>query len=225
MTQKTKEDSYKKMHQWFISKDDGRPKLRNSFNAFGKTFSTNGFSMLITPQLTGYSFNSQWVENLYPHLHRGDFTIDVNLVRKMLVAAPKTFQLYYKELNCDACNGDGFVEYSFEYKEEEYTIEEECPICDGDGIIQTKTNIPAIETLDLNNVAKIGEYYFYLGRVLQLLNVASELKQKTIYFLNEQNANNGAYFKTGDVEILIMPIPLLNFNKEQVVIEIENTIL
>jgi ssDNA-binding Zn-finger/Zn-ribbon topoisomerase 1 len=112
-----------------------------------------------------------------------------------------------KDIECDACDGDGEVDFEFSYNGKDWEISETCPICEGIGRIQGESKIPTgimipdySKCLTLNNKHFKGEY------IKRLLVVAEILNEDKIFITFFNKSQYMFCFMIGNVEILVMPV-------------------
>lgn len=189
----------------FCSQNEFRPWMNHPFNAFGKTFATNGMVMIATPQISEYLDYADKIKNVYPIVHNMEKTYDVAALEAALAKCPTEDVFDSVIRKCNACNGDGVVDFEFTYNGKTYEIEEDCPVCDGEGEIETFSDIPNGEKRYKNKFIKINECGLSACRVADIVFVANKLKQANITLIYNLNQLSPCLFKIGDVEMLVMP--------------------
>jgi hypothetical protein len=190
----------------FCSQDELRPWMKHPFNAFGKTLATNGWVLIATPKISEYLDNTDKIKNVYPVVHNMQKIYDVATLETALAKFPTEDEFDSVISKCNACNGDGVVDFEFSYNGKTYEIEEDCPVCDGEGEIETFSDVPnGKKRYDETKLIKINECGLSAWRVADIVFVANKLKQKTIKLINNTSPLSSCLFKIGDIEMLVMP--------------------
>lgn len=138
-----------------------------------------------------------------------DFNITVETLQEAINTSPLVdeFLLEEKRKKCDACDGDGEVEYKFSHGRKYHTLECECPECYGEGEIIGEVKTPTgKQVIDLDGFIKIRFSTFSIRNMLRIIEVAKILKQDVITLTYMVKEFSPSIFKIGNVEILVMPI-------------------
>ena len=108
---------------------------------------------------------------------------------------------------CDACYGNGNVDFEFEYKNRTYEIEGECPVCEGEGQTEQVRKTPnGKKEIDLSKYARLGVNRLNVKRLFELIKVA-DLKGVNEVLYQLPVRNKPVAFKVGDDTILfLMPV-------------------
>lgn len=80
-------------------------------------------------------------------------------------------------VDCEACDGKGTVDFTFEFDNKEYTVEDSCPICAGCGTVE----LPFRRRIkDKRYITRIGDLYFSLKSIEKLIHILSKIDTKEI---------------------------------------------
>jgi len=190
----------------FCSKDELRPWMKHPFNAFERTLSTNGWVLISVPKISEYEDKTELIKNVFPVIHNIEKHYEVEKLEKALAKCPTEDDFDSVITKCDACNGDGVVDFEFTFKGKTYDIEDDCPVCDGEGEIETFSNIPnGKKRYDETKLIKVNECGLSAWRISDIIFVAKKLKQKTITLIHNTSPLSSCLFRIGDVEMLVMP--------------------
>jgi len=204
--------SLQKIHKRFISEDAMRVWMRKSFNVGNKTASTNGWVLVVTPKIDDYEDYSHMVKGVYPVEYNTNKVINVDELKEKMKIIPQidSFDIEEEEIECEACNGDGVVDFEFDYGGRTYEHESDCPICDGEGVIYKEKKVfNGKKEYDPEYVIKIGVCRFLIRRIEDLLFVSDTLQAKEITLVSQIDPCSGNLFKIKDVEILVMPASIM----------------
>lgn len=197
---------YLSIHSQFVSKDEMRGWMQEPFNVADKTISTNGLCLIATPKVGEYQDRTEKVKTVYPMPKLIDKQITVSELKEKLNTVPLVDCYDEIEKECDACNGSGHVDFTFDYGLKEYELEGDCPVCDGEGIIASKPYKPnGKKEYDYNKYGRIGNSIFNLHMIEELILIAETIDEKTIHILNQKEFNS-SLFQIGEIEIIMMPM-------------------
>lgn len=132
----------------YCSTDKNRPSFHKpfladlSFSEGGKVetcaVATDTHVLIVMPALTGIATNEAAAEVTNELIVR----YRQRLLQDKYEVSLEGFRLAHYEMNdyekdcrsknCFACDGDGYVDFTFEHNFDTYTVEAECPVCDGD---------------------------------------------------------------------------------------------
>lgn len=114
-------------------------------------------------------------------------------------------------IDCDCCDGDGYVDVEFEHGLKTYNINSECPVCDGDGLTSNLKEVPnGKRIIDTGAVCKIKESLFSVSNFNKLIDVANYTKSEYIELVYQEQANYASIFKVGYFKVLLMPLTFDN---------------
>jgi hypothetical protein len=135
-----------------------------------------------------------------------DFEILTTELRGKMNNFPTVDCFDEEETRCDACRGDGTVEYEFYHNHKCYEIEEDCPVCEGEGkIIKTMKTPNGKKEFDYTQQFKIGVCFFNPERIQELLFVAEKLGAEKIRLVNQSQPDHACLFVVNEVEVILMP--------------------
>ena len=197
---------YLSIHSQFVSKDEMRGWMKESFNVADKTVSTNGWALIATPKIDEYEDKTEKVKTVYPMPKLFDQQITIEELKNKLNTVPLVDCYDEIEKECDACNGSGYVDFTFDYGLKEYELGGDCPVCDGEGITQKKSDKPkGKKEYDYNKYGRIGNSVFNIHRIEELIFIAETIEENIIHVLNQKEFNS-SLFQIGEVEIIMMPM-------------------
>ena len=197
---------YLSIHSQFVSKDGMREWMKEPFNVGNKTISTNGWALISTPKIDEYEDKTDKVKTVYPMPKLFDKEITIEELKAKLKTVPLIDCYDEIEKECDACNGSGYVDFTFDYGLKEYELEGDCPVCDGNGIIESKSDKPnGKKEYDYSKYGRIGNSIFNLNRIEELILIAETMEENTIHILNQKDFNP-SLLQIGEIEIIMMPM-------------------
>jgi hypothetical protein len=191
----------------FIDKDELRVWLKKPFAIGDKIAASMGYSIAVVPFFgENYPDQSANVSKVYPMPHNMTRHIVTSELRDKMNNFPTVECFDELELACDACSGDGEVEFEFYHSGKNYEISSDCPVCDGQGTITKQSKTPnGKREIDHEKMFKIGNCVFYPDRIEELLFVAEKLEAKTIRLVNQTGQNNACLFVVNEVDVILMP--------------------
>ena len=202
----------------FVSQDDLRPWMKSPFNAFDKTLATNGHVLIATPKISEYidytdskdgyfnTFSTLVIKHIYPVVHNIEKYYEVTSLKKALAKCPMLEEYDSIIHKCNACNGDGVVDYEFIHNGKTHIIEEDCPICDGVGEIEKKSDKPNGKLhYDERKLIKLNDSTFSVLRIAEIIFVANKLNRGVITLVYNIGNKQPCLFKIDDLEMLVMP--------------------
>lgn len=205
---------YKQILERFLIKNDTRlDKLcKSPFNCGDKTCATNLYCIVAVPALEGFEDKSSKVESIYPFKENMNAKIQVAEIKEKLSLFPLVDCFDTEESECDACYGEGEVEYEFSHNLKNYEIIGECPVCEGKGIIEKQSKIPnGKKTFESGNYFRIGKSIFKPDRIKELLFVADSLNADFVTVTKQEGERNATCFRIKDVDLVAMPRTEDNF--------------
>lgn len=192
----------------FCSTNDLRPWMLTPFAIGENVYATDGHSMIImpkwfspdTPELTMLA-----PEKILSVIASDNMNVPITLTQLSEAIAKVPFEMVHKKDECDACNGDGKVWFSFEHKGKEYDRDGSCPVCDGEGEITDLTS---------ENVKEYSEDYrikildqVFDPNILELLEfTVKQLGAEDFQIVSQAEVKRGTTFQIGYVRVMQMPI-------------------
>lgn len=203
-------EKYIELHKQFVSDDEVRPLFMktNFFDNF--SVSTEMHMCFISPYIKDIENQkdiSDKMENVFD-IDECKKTIQTFNIENINEAFSKCSMIdeekvIREEIECDACEGDGDVYWSFSHNLKSYEILENCPVCGGDGI---ETSELAEKTgnkiKDLNQVFKIRDTYFFYKYISKLALIAETLVIKDIHLVFESDMR--FIFQIGECYFVVM---------------------
>ena len=123
--------------------------------------------------------------------------VDNLKVIKALAEVP----LDFRKEECDECEGEGEVEWTYGGNNGLFEKYFDCPECSGEG-----TTMSSKKIMDPDYVFKIGMALFSCMYVKILSDIASRLNTDSIMLISQDSENKGSLFQIGPVQILVMPM-------------------
>lgn len=203
---------YEKLFNLFVGKDDVRPELNQPFKKGGKYCATDAHSLIfISEEKANLNFPEQdkpSIETVIPKEDTCYIEIKVSEIESQLIPDMIDEEIEGEEIECDECEGEGEVEWSFGI----YDRMDDCPACGGSGTIQesrtkkTGNKIPN----ELKGFEMLGVGFRY-KELRRLLDAAKIIEAETIIKTNGE-INTANLFTVGDFKILVMPCLYNDFN-------------
>lgn len=109
---------------------------------------------------------------------------------------------------CPDCNGDGWVEYTFEdHKGTDHTTEGDCPTCETQSVFRRITNIETGKKIDeFREVLKMDESYIDVDQFEKMVKAAEILNIDEIKLTNRKSKTSIHKFIVGECTIVLMPL-------------------
>lgn len=189
------------------SNDDLRKWMTEPFSVGNHTASTNGRSLLVVEKKSDHPDMSEKTKGVYPVELSFTNKLEIAKVKEAIEKIP-LIDCYDKVISkCDACYGNGNVDFEFEYKNRTYEIEGECPVCEGEGQTEQVSKTPnGKKEIDLSKYVRLGVNRLNVQRLFELIAVA-ELKGVGEVLYQLPIGNKPVAFKVGDDTILfLMPV-------------------
>lgn len=189
------------------SNDNLRKWMTEPFSVGNQTCATNGWSLLVVDKKSNYPDMSEKTKSVYPVELSFTNKLEISKIKEAINKIP-LIDCYDKTVTkCNACYGEGEVDYEFEYKGRTYELESECPVCDGEGQIEQLSETPnGKKELDASKSVRLGCNRLNIQRLLELIAVA-ELKGVGEVLYQLPVGNKPVAFKVGDDTILfLMPV-------------------
>lgn len=189
------------------SNDDLRKWMTEPFSVGNHTASTNGWSLLVVKKKSDYPDMSEKTKSVYPVELSFTNRLEIAKVKEAIEKIP-LIDCYDKVISkCDACYGNGNVDFEFEYKNRTYEIEGECPVCGGEGQTEQVSKTPnGKKEIDLSKYVRLGVNRLNIERLFELIKVA-ELKGVDEVLYQLPVGNKPVAFKIGcDTILFLMPV-------------------
>jgi len=189
------------------SDDELREWMTKPFSVGNQTCATNGWSLLVVDKKSDYPDMSDKTKSVYPVELSFTNKLEISKVKAAIDKIPLIDCFDKVVSKCNACYGEGEVEYEFEHKGRTYEIEHECPVCEGEGQTEQVSKIPnGKKEIDSSKYVKLGVNRLNIERVLELIKVA-ELKGVDEVLYQLPVGNRPVAFKIGEDTILfLMPV-------------------
>ena len=189
------------------SDDDLREWMTKPFSVGNQTCATNGWSLLVVDKKSDYPDMSEKTKSVYPVELSFTNKLEISKVKEAIDKIP-LIDCYDKIVSkCDACYGEGEVDYEFEYKGRTYELESECPVCDGEGQIEQLSETPnGKKEIDSSKYVRLGVNRLNIERLFELIKVA-ELRGVDEILYQLPVGNKPIAFKIDEGTILfLMPV-------------------
>lgn len=208
---------YKQILGLFIADVDSerRAWMHTPFSFRDKAGATNGMSMVMVPRFGDYEDQSSKVDKIYPLPYNCEKEISLQVLKDAIAKAPLLDDYDETVGECDACYGEGEVEFEFSHHRRDYTLDVECPVCEGEGKIVKKSDTPNGKKFpDTSKAIRVGDSVFSIERLNELVKTAGLIGANHIALVHQDGARSANLFTIADVEVLTMPVD--NVNKEDV---------
>lgn len=175
--------------------------LCSPFNCSGRTMASNAHILVAVPSVGDYPYTpSKKMQSAYPFEKTMRVPIALENFKTELAKYPT--EPVFDRVDCDACDGEGSVEWTCELKGREYKDDHDCPVCDGDGYFRYKTGKVEI---DEDEYFRLGVSVFRIAVISKLVRIA-ELAGADEVVLVSQAELSESVFEIGEIEVLIMPV-------------------
>jgi hypothetical protein len=179
--------------------------VQSPFKIDDKVYATDRHMMIIIPAelapevqpLEGYEPAA--VLSIIPAAEPALLTISTAEIKAALKAVPTV----KASKECEACEGDGEVEFEFLYGGRRYTTDDDCPLCDGVGSFPD-LNGKAVP--DPDKCITIGEADFSPEKVKALYQICQYFELADIDLVNQQVEKSGSLFAKDGIALLVMPV-------------------
>jgi len=211
---------YKAILQQFTSDDDSRDWMSEPFNFNGLSFGVNCHILACAPNIdlpecTRLGLMSS-VWGIAPNMRK---EIDVKELEAKIWTLP-TVDTYSEHLDeCEACGGDGLVEWETDINCRTYYNDFDCPICEGTGEAMVKGEVTG-KAIAENECIKIGNSAFTPELILKVLAQAKPLGESKMYLIRQDMANMPSLFEMGEMKFLVMP-KMMNVGADYMEIELK----
>jgi hypothetical protein len=166
--------------------------------------STNRYCIVATPRFGEYDTKPHGFSVFYDIKEHLAKPIDIIPIADALGKLELIDVFEEDEVECDACDGTGVVDFDFYYGSKSYEVEADCPVCNGGGVIYKKSDKPPTKEFKGSQYIKIGDMSFYPERVNELVAVAQIIGEDVLVVNQERYST---MFKIGDdVYFLMMKV-------------------
>jgi hypothetical protein len=202
------ETIYNEILERFTSKDLGevREWMKKPFSLDdNKSCSTNAYSLVIVPLKTDYDNLSEKVSNIVPKPNTSKILkLDELKIGLSKIPLEDCFDNEFGK--CDACNGNGDVDFEFYHNKKRYTEEITCPVCDGDCEIEQTSKTPnGQKKHSLNRYVRIGLCSFNAYRISEMIFLLEKLQVNELEIVYMEQANRPILIKSNDIQFLTCP--------------------
>ena len=205
----------------FVSEDNLRPKFLKPFFINDLAIATNAHALiffdktLCEEKLTPYIDKPESILSVIPNERNENFSIPIETIKAAIAKCPLIDEIKEEKITCDACDGEGTVEYEFDYGYKSYELEGDCPVCNGEG--STGKDIPTgNRVVDMFTPIKIKNSCFSAFYLNKLVQVAKILNKDSIVLTLMTGKNNTTIFKIDNVEIILMPLMFEGVKKDMI---------
>lgn len=125
------------------------------------------------------------------------------ILAKDILTALKAVPTVKEDKECEACKGEGEVEFEFYHGGRTYTTDSECPICDGEGSFPDKDGktIP-----DPEKSITIGKSNFAPKNIKKLYQICQHLDLVEIDLVSQPSDMAASLFSKNGISLLAMPV-------------------
>jgi hypothetical protein len=187
-----------------VDESFGREILQKPYNSKGKTMATNAQSMVILPQIEGYE-NSDRVGRVY-HDDR-NLRIEIPLADLKEAYSKCPVENVYGEIQskCNACEGNGMVQFVFDFDHGKYYEDCGCPVCEGSGTKMVPSDKVIGQKPKAGFFIEIGNSFYAPQRIEEMIKVAELIEAPHVFLTYQKYENHAAIFEIGEAEMLVMP--------------------
>lgn len=210
---------YDDILKMFVSEDTLRPQFLKPFFIDNLAIATDAHSLvffdknLCDENLLPFDRKPESVLSVIPKERNENFLISIESLKSAISKCPLIDEMKDNKKTCNACYGEGDVEYVFEYGGMDYELEHECPVCDGEGTIGK--DIPTGNKItDKDAPIKIKHSCFSVNYISKLIRIAETLGEDKIFLTLSTGKHNITVFKIKNVELLLMPLCIENGEKD-----------
>ena len=200
----------KELLQLFVSYNPYREWMFEPFTVKGHTGATDGsIILLMEGEYRDYTaLSEEYSERVFQVIppENLNFPIPVADLVGALSRTPEIEEVTYQDQECDACDGDGEVEWEFDHKHRSYNMEYECPVCKGSGNSpDQKETTTGLLIMDPEAVIQIKECRLLVGYIEKLLKVAEFHLADEVVLVSQTGPSSPSLFKVATTRVLIMP--------------------
>lgn len=184
--------------------DDFREWMQKPFLIGDHAYATDAHVMVIVPKdrVTGINElergDPEFVLKVIPAERNMNSDVPVEVLKAAIEKAPLVDEMKETKTECKECDGAGEVEWDYG----KWTKEFDCPVCYGEG--STYTKIPSgNKILSNDGYMKIGNSYFRVKMISDIVKVAELLEESEIRFIYQKESNNANMIQIKDVEMLL----------------------
>ena len=198
--------TYNEILAHFVSADPADPDwLREPFMANGKACATEMHALVLLEHQTDLPDLSDKVKSVYPVAHNVSIEYYVQDIRAILSVMDKAEETRTDQTDCDECNGEGEVSWSYMGSRSSHYMDADCPVCNGDGYTHRVKVKTGRMVYDPTEVIEVNEVLFS-GQMMERLVWLADKVGATSVRLVRSVPNMAALFIVGECELLIMPV-------------------
>lgn len=202
-------NKFDKALQFCCSTDEIRPWMMQPFVLHDTVHATDAQVMLSIPKekvegsygLLSEKRSLDGMSSVLGYKSNQDTYIGIQELKEAINKVPLINETKEEEQDCEECNGEGEVEWSYGG----HTNEFDCPECNGYGYTTSYVKSEK-KVRDIGYFIDIGNSRFRISIIEQLIKVATLLgfdKAKLVY---QYQSNVKSVFKFGKTEMIIMPV-------------------
>lgn len=186
----------------YISSDELREAYNTPFTQDGYVVATNGHILIRIPEgKVDIKYEKRDKPNvglIFVLQEECDIPISFSKLKKMYDDIPEVDE----EEECEACSGDGKVEYEFVWDNTSYTLDEDCPVCDGSGYLG-KTGK---KVKDPEKRIKIGNAKFSNRYIKQIIDTMQMFEFTSIRLVSNPKFSANIFNLDEGIQIILMPV-------------------
>lgn len=192
----------------FCSNDDNTPVMKHPFVVGGKTYATDGHTLVrCDNDKVDFDFQNDekplYVEGVIPRVNTSE-VIDLDTIDWNAIMTTDETVGDGNDVICGHCDGGGDVCDGFRYKGKFYSYDYRCPVCDGSGYEEHEKQIPTGEkTFDNRDVIQFKGTHFYATQFHKLKKV-HDLIGGDVELISCARGGKPFMFRIRFLEILIM---------------------
>lgn len=172
----------------------------------GKVWATDGHAAIIIPvSLAGHNYMSKEMKTPWPAVSENQKVITIEQIEEAVAKCDKEEVIEEDKEECPECVGTGKVLWKYDANLERFYKEDECPVCDGDGYIWKEEPSGRYEPSHKCGIS-IGAGLFNAWQIDRIAKTMRMVGADTLTVISEPTENGAILFRTGDVEILLMPV-------------------
>lgn len=200
----------KEILELFVNPDEMLEWLRKPFLLNGHTGATDRCTMIIVKDRLSVAaqISEDREKEVWGALptHVNDFKIQVGDLKAAVSEVPLIDEVEEEDIECEACDVEGEVEYTFDHRGKAYGGDFVCPVCNGFGYTGTKETPTGKKVPDPNCVIQFGPCRLAAKYVSRLIKVAEFEGLETVSIVSTMShAGCPVLFKVGETKVLIMP--------------------
>lgn len=197
--------NYTELLALFVNDDEMREWQNVPFKIGDKVISTDSFAMAIIDSKLApgvkdlIDYEPDNVLKVIPASGPSIGKIKIEDIRSLIKKCPKVPVTN----TCEACEGEGEVEYSFEWEDKYFEKYCDCPICEGEGDIEV---LPKKKEVDSSKKIKIGISHFTSKMIFRLGMACKITETEVIDIVYQTEVKSPTIFRLNNAELLMMPV-------------------